>query len=143
MPSNQTAHYQLSQWVKSDQVKMEDFNADNAKIDAALAALAAKVPASHLSAYVTSYSGNGPQSGYDSRTHTFPGKPMFLMVLGGNQIYFSMRGYGALWYRITSSTDRYASVSWGENSITISSPGSSASVNYPSTPYNMFVLLEG
>ncbi len=38
MPSNQTANYALSQWVKSDQVRMEDFNADNAKLDAALKA---------------------------------------------------------------------------------------------------------
>ena len=38
MPSNQTANYSLSQWVKSDQVRMEDFNADNAKLDAALKA---------------------------------------------------------------------------------------------------------
>lgn len=37
---NHTANYQLSQWVKSDQVKMDDFNADNAKIDAALGSLA-------------------------------------------------------------------------------------------------------
>lgn len=39
MPSNQTSNYSLSQWVKSDQVRMEDFNADNAKIDVALAGL--------------------------------------------------------------------------------------------------------
>ena len=39
MPTNQTANYALSQWVKPNQVKMEDFNADNAKIDAALGAL--------------------------------------------------------------------------------------------------------
>ena len=38
MPSNQTANYALSQWVRSDQVRMEDFNADNAKLDAALKA---------------------------------------------------------------------------------------------------------
>ena len=38
MPSNQTANYSLSQWVRSDQVRMEDFNADNAKLDAALKA---------------------------------------------------------------------------------------------------------
>ena len=38
MPSNQTANYALNQWVKSDQVRMEDFNADNAKLDAALKA---------------------------------------------------------------------------------------------------------
>ena len=40
MPSNQTTNYNLSQWSKSDQVKMEDFNADNAKIDAAIKAVA-------------------------------------------------------------------------------------------------------
>ena len=33
-----TQHYQLSQWEKSDKVLMEDFNADNAKIDAAIRA---------------------------------------------------------------------------------------------------------
>ena len=36
MPSNQTSNYQLSQWERSDKVQMEDFNADNAKIDEAL-----------------------------------------------------------------------------------------------------------
>ena len=36
MPSNFTKHYSLSQWERSDKVLMDDFNADNAKIDAAL-----------------------------------------------------------------------------------------------------------
>ena len=31
-----TTNYQLNQWEKSDRIMMEDFNADNAKIDAAL-----------------------------------------------------------------------------------------------------------
>lgn len=39
MSTNHTEHYNLSQWEKSDKVQMEDFNADNAKIDAALKAL--------------------------------------------------------------------------------------------------------
>ena len=34
----QTSNYQLNQWDKTDRIQMEDFNADNAKIDAALAA---------------------------------------------------------------------------------------------------------
>ena len=34
-----TQNYQLNQWKKSDRIMMEDFNSDNAKIDAALAAL--------------------------------------------------------------------------------------------------------
>lgn len=38
MPSNFTENYNLSQWKKSDQVRMEDFNEDNAKIDGALKA---------------------------------------------------------------------------------------------------------
>ena len=44
MPTNHTTNYGLSQWVKSDQVRMEDFNADNAKIDAAIKAVEAAVP---------------------------------------------------------------------------------------------------
>lgn len=38
MASNQTTYYQLSQWLPEDAVLRTDFNGDNAKIDAALAA---------------------------------------------------------------------------------------------------------
>ena len=38
MPTNRTDNYALSQWERSDRILMEDFNADNAKIDAALKA---------------------------------------------------------------------------------------------------------
>ena len=33
---NQTGNYQLNQWELADRIQMEDFNGDNAKIDAAL-----------------------------------------------------------------------------------------------------------
>ena len=36
---NQTANYGLNQWDEQDRILREDFNADNAKIEAALAAL--------------------------------------------------------------------------------------------------------
>ena len=36
MPSSQTPNYNLNQWSKDDRVLMEDFNADNAKLDAAI-----------------------------------------------------------------------------------------------------------
>lgn len=36
---NQTSNFGLSQWEKDDRIQMEDFNADNTKIDAALQAL--------------------------------------------------------------------------------------------------------
>ena len=40
MATNQTTNYQLNQWEPTDQVLRTDFNADNAKVDAALADLA-------------------------------------------------------------------------------------------------------
>ena len=35
----ETSNYKLNQWDKTDRIEMEDFNADNAKIEAALADL--------------------------------------------------------------------------------------------------------
>ena len=37
MAANQTTNYQLNQWEATEQVLRTDFNADNAKVDAALA----------------------------------------------------------------------------------------------------------
>ena len=42
-----TTNYQLNQWAKSDRLMMDDFNADNAKIDAALGAVG-QSPSRHL-----------------------------------------------------------------------------------------------
>ena len=39
MASNQTANYGLNQWEATDKVMREDFNADNRKIEEALAKL--------------------------------------------------------------------------------------------------------
>ena len=43
MASNYTEHYDLCQWEATDAVQRVEFNADNAKVDAALAGLAAEV----------------------------------------------------------------------------------------------------
>ena len=43
MATNQTTNYQLNQWEPTDQVLRTDFNADNAKLDAALNALSDQV----------------------------------------------------------------------------------------------------
>lgn len=39
---NKTPNYNLSQWDMTDRIEMKDFNADNAAVEAALTALAAK-----------------------------------------------------------------------------------------------------
>ncbi len=42
---NKTANFQLTQWEKTDRIMMEDFNRDNAAIDAALKSNAEAVAA--------------------------------------------------------------------------------------------------
>ena len=39
----ETSNYKLSQWDKTDRIQMEDFNADNSKVDAALTGQAAEL----------------------------------------------------------------------------------------------------
>ena len=74
MPSNYTKNYQLNQWEAEDKVVRTDFNADNAKIDAALGTLAAAVERKAEASALTStaaaipkivsgtYTGNGAAS---------------------------------------------------------------------------------
>ena len=52
----QTQNYQLNQWEAADQVKRTDFNADNAKLDAALAQ---KADLSALAALQTAVANKG------------------------------------------------------------------------------------
>ena len=116
MASNYTEHYDLCQWEATDQVQRTEFNADNAKIDAALDALAGQVAekadgddlaalsetvAGHTAAlaqkgncqvYTTAYTGTGTVS----RTFSFPKQPL-LVIIGGPSIYLvAVRGITAL-----------------------------------------------
>ena len=90
MPTNHTTNYQLSQWERTDQVRMEDFNADNAKLDTALAAQAETL-AAHTQAlsklgncqvYTTTYVGSGKSGEDNPTTLTFPHKPLLVIVAG-------------------------------------------------------------
>lgn len=116
MASNQTTNYQLNQWEPTDQVLRTDFNADNAKLDAALTVLAEDVNekasqavldtltqtvAGHTAllaqkgncqVYTTAYTGTGTVS----RTFSFPKQPL-LVIIGGPSIYLvAVRGITAL-----------------------------------------------
>ena len=62
-----TTNYQLSQWETTDRILMEDFNSDNAKIDAALAAhdaaLASKADAADVTALTQTMAALTPKAG--------------------------------------------------------------------------------
>ena len=106
MATNYTTNYQLNQWEPTDQVLRTDFNADNAKLDAALAGLdSGKADGAALEALSTqvaglsgrtaaletaaagfgncriftgSYTGNGAES----HSHTFPLPPLAVFFAG-------------------------------------------------------------
>ena len=115
MPSNYTKNYHLNQWVKSDQVLMDDFNADNLAIDAAIKAVDAKADAlssgkvgnsefNNLSQTVNdhtvqlakrgnckietrSYTGNGQNN--TTVSLTFSARPMLFLIFGTTSLFLA------------------------------------------------------
>ncbi len=135
---NKTQNYQLSQWEKSDKVLMEDFNADNAKIDAALkaeadartgavAALAGQMSGKgNCRIWSTTYTGATLEG--SSRTVTFPGRPLFAIFCDLSGGLFYIIGYGATnAHSYSGGNGRFCEVSWSGNSVTLSHPRSSLS----------------
>lgn len=83
---NKTPNYQLNQWDKSDRIQMEDFNADNAKIEAALLGAneaTAAAAASGLKVKTGSFSGTGTTG---TRTYEIGAKPKLVIVRTSNTV---------------------------------------------------------
>ena len=72
---NKTPNYQLNQWDKGDRIMMEDFNADNAKIEAALAS------AGNCKFAFGSYIGTGTYGTANPNTLTFDFVPKLLVIM--------------------------------------------------------------
>ena len=67
MAANHTTNYELNQWLSADQVLRTDFNADNAKLDVALAGKAEQTDLSEVQASIPrvaagTYTGDGAAS---------------------------------------------------------------------------------
>lgn len=77
MASNHTNNYSLNQWQLSDSVVMEDFNEDNRKIDAALAA--------GMKVKNGSYVGTGLSGAENPNVLEFDFKPVFLAIVGEDE----------------------------------------------------------
>ena len=108
-----TTNYQLNQWVKSDRIQMEDFNSDNAKIDAALkgnadgvAALqTALAGAGNCGIAVTGYTGAGVYGAENANTLSFEHPPLAVFIFGGDVGFLSRdRGMRVLRGNSTAST---------------------------------------
>ena len=143
MASNYTSNYGLCQWEANDKVLRSEFNGDNAKIDAAISAVDSRVDGkastsalnslkntvSSLSTTVsgqgntlgkkgncqvavTSYTGNGQ----DTRTHTFPKKPVMFFIIG-NALMFV--GHGSTW-AMNHDGSFAINTAWSGTSVTLS-----------------------
>ena len=82
----ETSNYKLSQWDKTDRIQMEDFNADNSKVDAALAAQAAALTAGlatkgncRIERYT--YVGTGTYGKSAPNSMTFAERPLLMVLL--------------------------------------------------------------
>ena len=153
---NHTQNYQLNQWGPEDKVQRTDFNADNAKIDAALkveadarTALAQTVSSQgstlsgHASSlgkkgscqtYTTTYSGNGTQT----RTFSFSGYPVLVHIreAGASSGFTFIRG-------LNCPTSQTYSASWSSRSLTLTNPaGNNFGFNYSGYNFFIFALLD-
>ena len=137
MSSKHTPNYNLSQWERSDKVLMEDFNADNTKIDTALAAKADKSALNSLSSTVSghtsslarkgncqivfrNYTGTGTNGDGNPTVLTFSGKPLLVMVHNGRSSILAAQGTHTVFFRDGGSSDAL-SVSWSGWSMSLSS----------------------
>ena len=127
-----TTNFNLSQWSKSDRIQMADFNADNAKLDAALAALTRRV-------YTATYTGDGAYT----KTFTFPAKPAFVIALTEGEITFMARG-SATGVLLNNGNFYDFSVSgWDGTSLTITGGDYIPIPTAHGSQYALFAILEG
>ena len=166
MASNYTEHYDLCQWEATDQVQRTEFNADNAKIDAALDALAGQVAekadgddlaalsetvAGHTAAlaqkgncqvYSTAYTGTGTVS----RTFSFPKQPL-LVIIGGPSIYLvAVRGITALLSTENGESNNLTGT-WSGTALTVAyngnwGGGDRRACNEDGASYRLIALLD-
>ena len=157
---NKTANFQLTQWEKTDRIMMEDFNRDNAAIDAALKgnaeAVAAETAAREAAdtalascgnckiVYGT-YTGTGKYGRENPNKLTFNGDPLFVIIKGsigsaptlGIQ---AMRGWNTA-YTGSADPSTVCHLTWGEHSLSwYNSQSSSDQFNTSDSVYPYIAL---
>lgn len=126
-----TAQFGLNQWEMSDRIQMDDFNADNAAIEAALAKR-------NCQFYTASYTGDGEAT----KSWTFPAKPVLVVIIG-QSITVLIRDFSIGTTHFGSMTHQLQTT-WEENSVTWTNTNNSGvvSANGKNDSYGLFAILE-
>ena len=138
MSTNHTTNYDLNQWEGTDKVLRTEFNADNAKIDAALKANADAI-AANMSAmehkgncqlWMTSYVGTG-ETGYNETNRiTFPKQPYVVIIQGvGGERFLVLRG--SIGYQAMAGKIYGGDIMWEGNTLSWSYTASNISPELP------------
>ena len=88
--TNKTDNYELNQWVKTDPVLMDNFNADNQKIDEAMKAIKDSIPKIKMGSYV----GNGNYGLSKENTLSFDFEPKMLCIGDGFTVARNQTAFG-------------------------------------------------
>jgi len=85
-----TKNYNLTQWSPDDRILRENFNADNAAIDTALAAHdAALALRGNCRIETFTFAGTSTQGQNITFTLKFSARPLLFLIFGANTLYFS------------------------------------------------------
>ena len=125
-----TAQFGLNQWEMSDRIQMQDFNRDNAAIEAALAKRNCRF-------YTASYTGDGEAT----KSWTFPAKPVLVIIIG-QSITVLIRDFSIGTTHFGSMTHQLQTT-WEENSVTWTNTNNSGIVSANGKAnYGIFAILE-
>ncbi len=125
-----TAQFGLNQWEMSDRIQMQDFNRDNAAIEAALAKR-------NCQFYTASYIGDGEAT----KSWTFPAKPVLVVIIG-QVITVLIRDFSIGITQFGSSTHQLQAT-WEENSVTWGNTNNSGIISANGKAnYGIFAILE-
>ena len=147
MSSQKTEHYELNQWLATDQVLRTDFNADNAKIDAALNGLNTVLSGKgNCQIWTTTYQGTGGTGVSNQNYLTFPAQPLLVCILNlnGSETMFLTQDMGGA-YTLTNPPVRNQ-VYWEENNTVrwclLDSTNADGQMNAANKTYRLIALLQ-
>lgn len=142
---NQTKKYQLNLWDKTDRIQMEDFNADNAKIEAALASVAEQsalvTQCGNCQLYYGTYTGTG--SG--ATVLSFEKKPLFVTIMGHNIWITAMQGAPvAIGKNAGELYSGYNTAAWSGNGVSLTNTDNDmeSQCNKKSVTYYVMALMD-
>lgn len=130
---NQTTHYQLSQWESTDRIRMEDFNQDHQKIDAAIASRG------NCQIVTGSYTGTGTYGSGNPNTLTFDFQPVLVILNTGNAgTYNTIPVHHILKYpsvKMGYATNSPGTLSWSGHSVSWYNDSAEAQFNAADKTY--------